>query len=249
MNRHALSMKDLQEKAIHRLDIACELDAAILIRQMRVPGGNDRLGKSVRELTESSLQVARPRALYRTASARVVGRDSVEVESIRLHSRALSRNLADQQIVFPFIATIGKELDELPLPSGSMMLKFFLDLIKTAVLAAAVDYLAAHIKTSFNLVGTAHMNPGEINDWPIAEQQPLFALFGGAENEIGVELKPSGVMRPMKSRSGIIFANENGFVSCFLCTQKQCPGRRAKYDPEKVIEYIGEDEDGHALHQ
>jgi hypothetical protein len=108
------------------------------------------------------------------------------------------------------------------------------------VLVTAVDYLAAHIKTSFNLNGTAHMNPGEIDDWPITEQQPLFAIFAGAENDIGVELKQSGIMKPIKSRSGIIFANEDGFVTCFLCTQKNCPGRRAKYDSEKVSDYIGE---------
>jgi hypothetical protein len=102
-----------------------------------------------------------------------------------------------------------------------------------------VDYLVEHIREEYGLGGIAHMNPGEIPDWPIGEQAPLFDLFDGHEKDIGVELKPSGVMKPVKSRSGIIFPNEASFVTCFLCTQTRCPGRRARYDEAKVLEYTG----------
>ncbi|MCJ7605390.1 MAG: hypothetical protein MUO19_05070 [Dehalococcoidales bacterium] len=228
----------MNDNQIHRLDIPCELDAAELIKRMRIPRGNDRLRESVKEMTEHALKAARPKALYRTASVRVIDRDTVEVEGICLTSRALSKNLEDQETVFPFVTTIGRELDELPLPPGSMMLKFYLDTVKTMVLVTAVDYLAAHIKATHGLAGSAHMNPGEIEDWPITEQKPLFSVFGGVEKDIGLELKESGIMKPVKSRSGIIFPNETGFLSCFLCTQKHCPGRKARYDTEKVKEYL-----------
>jgi hypothetical protein len=46
-------------------------------------------------------------------------------------------------------------------------------------------------------------------------------------------------MKPIKSRSGIVFPNDTGFLSCQLCTQSKYPGRRAKYDPELVKEYLG----------
>ena len=103
-----------------------------------------------------------------------------------------------------------------------------------------MDWLAGHIRHEYGLAGAAHMNPGELPDWPIGEQAPLFSLFGGHEKDIGVELTPSGVMKPVKSRSGIIFPNGGGFVTCFLCTQPHCPGRKARYDEAKVREYLGE---------
>jgi hypothetical protein len=102
-----------------------------------------------------------------------------------------------------------------------------------------VDYLADYVRDRHSLDHVAHMNPGEIEDWPLTEQKPLFALFAGAEKQIGVELSGSGVMKPVKSRSGILFPNATGFVSCLLCTQFKCPGRRAAYDPDLVKEYLG----------
>lgn len=233
-------MKDKDESRIHRLDIPCELDPAELVKRMRIPGGNERLRQSAKDLAELAVKTARPKAIYRMATARVVDRDTVAVEGICLTSRSLSRNMEEQDTVFPFVATIGRELDEIPLPKGAMMLRFYLDNIKTMVLVTAVDYLAAHIKQTYGLTGSAHMNPGEIEDFGLSEQPPLFSLFGGAEQDIGVELKKSGIMKPVKSRSGVIFPNDTGFTTCFLCTQKQCPGRSARYDPEKVKEYIGE---------
>jgi hypothetical protein len=106
------------------------------------------------------------------------------------------------------------------------------------ILVGAVDYLAEYVKLKHDMPRAALLNPGEIEDWHITEQRPLFNLFKDAEERIGVTLTPGGVMRPIKSRSGIIFPNESGFLSCQLCTQLKCPGRRAKYDPELQKQYL-----------
>ena len=227
------------DTAIHVLDVPARPDPAKLIERFRMPRGIERLKAQAGEMVERAIAAARPRALYRAAPAKVIDRDTVEVAGVRLASRSLSRNLEDQGTVFPFLATVGPELDDLPLPPGSLTLNFYLDTVKNAVLMAAVDYLGQHIREEYGLGGIAHMNPGEIPDWPIGEQTPLFSLFEGHEKDIGVELKPSGVMKPVKSRSGIIFPNEAGFVTCFLCTNARCPGRRARYDEARVLEYTG----------
>lgn len=225
--------------AVHVLDIPARPDPARLKERLRPPRGIDRLKAQTDDMVDRAIVAARPRAIYRAAPARVVDRDTVEVAGVRLASRSLSRNLEDQDTVFPFLVTVGRELDDLPFPPGSLTLNFYLDMVKNVVLMTAVDYLAEHIREEYGLGGIAHMNPGEIPDWPIGEQAPLFSLFEGREKDIGVELKPSGVMKPVKSRSGIIFPNEAGFVTCFLCTQTRCPGRRARYDEAKVLEYTG----------
>jgi hypothetical protein len=163
----------------------------------------------------------------------------VDIDGAIFKSRLLSKLLRNRDMVIPFIATIGKELDELPIPPHDMMRQFCLDNIKTVVLVAAVDYLTEYVKEKHNIPQVALLNPGEIEDWYITEQRPLFSLFNDVEERIGVTLTAGGVMKPIKSRSGIIFPNDTGFLSCQLCTQLKCPGRRAKYNPELVKEYLG----------
>jgi hypothetical protein len=228
-----------EENKAYQVEIPFRLDHASVIKRLRLPKADSRLEQMARELEEMARAVARPKAVYLESHAQVIDRDTVQIEGIRFTSRALSRNLSNQDRVFPFIATVGKGLDELSVPATDMMRQFCLDAIKTLVLVSAVDYLADALKEKYCLANVAHMNPGEIEDWPITQQQPLFALFSGAEQQIGVTLTAGGLMKPLKSRSGILFPNDTGFVSCLLCTQQKCPGRRVPYNMEKVKEYLG----------
>jgi len=230
----------IQQSAIHKLDIPCEIDPEKAFQYIRIPGNSESRREAARELAYRAVAVARPLGIYMEVPSKVVDRGKVDIGGTIFKSRALSKNLDKLDKVYPFLVTIGRELDEYPLEPGQMMLRFALDTIKTLVLVTAVNYLAERVQYKHGLCGVAHMNPGEIPDWPITEQQPLFALFHGAEKEIGVELRPSGIMKPVKSRSGVIFENDCDFATCFLCTQQGCPGRRYKYDPEKVKEYLGE---------
>jgi len=66
---------------------------------------------------------------------------------------------------------------------------------------------------------------------------PLFTLFGKDAERLGVELTSSMLMKPRKSISGIAFHSHRVFISCQLCSRDRCPGRRAKYMPEKFAEY------------
>jgi hypothetical protein len=200
---------------------------------------NKRLEELAAELAETARRIARPRAVYRLSHARIINNATVEIDGTIFKSRVLSKLLCHRDTVIPFIATIGKELDELPVPPRDMMRQFCLDNIKTVVLVAAVDYLTEYVKEKHHIPRAALLNPGEIEDWPITEQRPFFSLFSDVEKRIGVSLTTSGMMKPIKSRSGIIFPNETGFLSCQLCTQLKCPGRRAKYDPALVKEYLG----------
>jgi hypothetical protein len=74
------------------------------------------------------------------------------------------------------------------------------------------------------------MNPGSLQDWPLREQRPLFALIGAVDTRIGVRLTDSCLMTPRKSTSGIQFPTEESFASCQLCGREVCPNRRAPYD-------------------
>jgi hypothetical protein len=228
-----------EEKRVYQVEIPFKLDIASVVRRLRLNKTSRRLEEMARELAETARTVAHPRAVYQLSHARVIDNATVDIDGIIFTSRVLSKLLRNQDTVIPFIATIGKELDELPIPPRDMMRQFCLDTIKTVVLVSSVDYLTEYLKEKHGIPRAALLNPGEITDWPITQQKPLFALFGGAEKKIGVSLTAGGVMKPIKSRSGILFPNDTGFLSCQLCTQLKCPGRRAKYDPELAKEYLG----------
>ena len=230
-------------KKFYQVEIPISLDTEMVVRRLQLRNNNRRLEEMARELAETAKKIARPRAIYQISHARVIDNASVDIDGVTFSSKVLSKLLCSQDEVVPFIATIGREMDELPIPPRDMLRQFSLDAIKTVVLVGAVDYLTEYIKGKCSISRAALMNPGELLDWPITQQKQLFSLFGGKEKRIGVSLTSGGAMKPIKSRSGIIFPNETGFVSCQLCTQLKCPGRRAKYDPALVKEYLGTPEE------
>lgn len=227
-----------EKKKVYRVEIPVRLDVDQVVKRLQFGNSSQRVQAMARELAETARDIARPRAVYRIAHARVIDRTSVDIDGIVFTSRILSKLLCNQDTVLPFIATIGEELDEMKAPPRDMLRNFCLDAIKTVMLIAAVDYLTQYLKDKYHIPGIALMNPGELEDWPITEQRPMFALFGGEEKQIGVSLTAGGAMKPIKSRSGIVFPNDTGFLSCQLCTQFECPGRKAGYDPALVKEYL-----------
>jgi hypothetical protein len=231
-------LKNSKEKEAYQVEIPVNLDVAAVVKRLRMGRIGNRLEEMALELAETVRKIARPRAIYQISHARVIDNATVDIDSAIFTSKVLSKLLRNRDTVFPFIATVGKELEELPIPPRDMMRNFCLDSIKIVVLVNAVDYLAEHIKEKHNIPRAALLNPGEIEDWHITQQKPLFSLFKDVERKIGVSLTSGGVMKPIKSRSGIVFPNDTGFLSCQLCTQLKCPGRRAKYDPELQQEYL-----------
>lgn len=233
-------MTNSKEKSVYQVEIPVRLDIEMVLKRLRLGRNNsNRLEEMAREFADKACAIAHPEAVYRMSQARVIDNATVDIDGVVFTSKILSKLLRHQDTVIPFIATIGKELDELPAPPRDILRNFCLDTIKTVVLVAAVNYLTEYLKEKYAIPRTALMNPGELEDWPITQQKPLFTLFGGAEKQIGVSLTAGCAMKPIKSRSGILFPNDTGFLSCQLCTQFTCPGRSAEYDPELVKEYLG----------
>jgi hypothetical protein len=227
-----------KENDTFRVEIPVILDTKSLVNWLRKGRMGERLGAIAVELAEMARKVARPRAIYRVAHPRIIDNANINIDGTIFTSKVLNKLLYDQDTVYPFIATIGKELDELPISPQEMMKNFCLDSIKTMILVNAVDYLSGYVQEKHHIPKVALLNPGEVEDWHITEQKPLFKLFQDVESKIGVSLTSGGVMNPIKSRSGFIFANDTGFLSCQICTQLKCPGRRAKYDPELQKQYL-----------
>lgn len=223
---------------VHQLDIPPSFEIPSGFEGYRFHGDRERLETIAREMAEKAREIAKPRAVYTLSQVKCNGRDFVIIDGIRFESRILNKKLCDLETVYPFIATIGKELDEFRAPPGEMWQSFILDSIKMMLLISAVEYVTECIQKKFNLGEVALMNPGELKDWPLSQQIPLFRLFKGEEKTIGMSVSKGGAMRPLKSRSGIVFPDDTGFVSCRFCTQENCPGRRAPYDVKLTAEFM-----------
>ena len=212
-------------------DIPFEFEAERLLHRAHVRCGSDD-ERDFRQLLDRARRVARPKAGYREAFIDAKGEDRVTIDGITFTSVILRRNLDPVERVFPFVATCGRELDEVA-PAGSDLVKaFWWDLIKAEILAAAMKRLAEHLDRRFLLPRAATMHPGsgDADVWPIEQQKELFALLGNVREEIGVELTDSCLMVPNKTVSGIRFATAKDFHSCQVCRRQECPGRSAAFD-------------------
>jgi hypothetical protein len=196
---------------------------------------------TVRELLDFARPLLRPRALFRDA---FIGRRegaAVEIGGRLFHSRVLARNLEGTDLVFPFVLTVGGDLEKEASAQGDLLRQYYLETIADLALSAAAERLREHIQGVFGLKKLGLMDPGSIEDWPLAEQVPLFSLLGDVEIRLSVRLTDSLLMVPRKSISGIFFPSEESFTSCRLCPRAHCQGRRSAYEPELRRSYGLED--------
>ena len=214
-------------------DIPFSIDVDSLIKRSRIAPDSDD-ARDFRSLVQLAVQEGKPKATYTVGFIDVRDRDTVRIEGVRFTSRALVRNLQFTERVFPFVATCGRELDEVFPAKGDMLLEFWWDLIKTQLLLAAEHHVRDHLHRVFRLGKTATMRPGSADAtiWPIEQQQELFALLGDVDVRIGVKLTESSLMIPNKTTSGFLFPTEQDFRSCEVCQREDCPSRHAPFNPE-----------------
>jgi len=212
-------------------------DAEALIRKAHLSDAGGSIAAQVHELVAEACQVARPKAVLEVCYVENKRDAAVDIAGVTFTSRVLRANLDDVERVFAHVASCGKELAEIPVPSADVLLSYCLEMIKEEALGAALRHLREHLADKYALGKTAGMNPGSLEDWPITEQPKLFSIFGDVEALIGVTLTDSCLMIPNKSLSGITYPTEVSFVSCQLCPREVCSGRRAPFDAELAATY------------
>lgn len=171
----------------------------------------------------------RPRAVYEVAFIGEKRDRTIQVAGVTFESPILRKNLETVNKVFPYIITIGPELELAASAQGDLLKQYYLEEIANIAVEKAAAWLSAQLEERYGLGPLSNMSPGSLEDWPITEQAKLFSIFGGTERLIGVRLADSMLMVPRKSISGILFPSEEGFVACQLCDREHCQGRKALY--------------------
>ncbi len=207
-----------------------EIDLDQLKKTLHIQAGSPMENK-LGEMAAAAQSVARPKACFGPAYIASKGETELAVENVKFSSRVLRVNLEKVFRVFPYVATCGLELEGWSKSIDGILEQFWAEAIKESAVRWTVKHLHNHLREKYHPGMLSRMNPGSLPDWPLSEQQPLFALLGSAPGQIGVVLKESFLMTPVKSVSGIFFPTEERFESCMLCPRENCPGRRATHDP------------------
>ena len=209
-------------------DIPVRVDPEAASRRLRFGPGQGFA--SLDELLGVAVPLVNLRAMTGVAYTGAKREDRVEVGGVLFRSRVLRANLDPVQKVFPFIMTVGAELENKAAASGDLLQQYYLEEAANLILEGGAAWLGGSLSERWGLGPLSAMSPGSLEDWPITEQPKLFSLFGDTQRLIGVELTTSLLMLPRKSISGIFFPSEEGFLSCRLCERSDCPARKAPYD-------------------
>jgi hypothetical protein len=218
-------------------DISVRLDFDEVAERLRLKTGGSG-SRNLRELIDLAHSLIKPGAVFRTSFTGKKSENTVEVDGIVFRSRVLRVNLEKTNKVFPYVLTVGRDLEKNAAASGDLLRQYYLEEMANMALGKALQSLGEHIKKGHGLPRLSDFSPGSLEDWPITEQSKLFELLGDAEKTIGVRLSENLLMIPRKSISGILFPTEETFESCRLCPREACQGRRAPYDPAFRKKYM-----------
>ena len=219
--------------------IPVHLDNEDILRKLHMDKKKG-VADDIRELVELAKSIIAPRAIYGVAYISDKGKDTISVGSTTFTSHVLSANFASIGRFFPYIITIGKELEEKCNPL-KLLKQYCLEEIGNIALRTARKYLEDYLEREYKITRLSGMSPGRLADWPITEQKLLFSLFGDVEALLGVTLSNSMMMIPRKSVSGVYFPTEVLFESCQLCPRERCEGRKAPYDNKLAKSYSTSD--------
>ena len=189
--------------------IPVRLDAEEILERLHIRKQNKYMEGIVQELIEIVRPVAKPKAIYEVSYVDNKSEDSLCMDGVKFTSHVLRVNLDKVGRVFPYVATCGRELDEITLPPDDFMKQYCLDVIKEMVLHIALRYLDDYLVRDYALGQVSQMNPGSLGDWPITQQKELFSIFGNVEDLIGVRLSESYVMDPSEICVWNIFSNRD----------------------------------------
>ena len=222
-----------RETRMKRLkNIPVKIDPERLRKALRLDSSD-----KVQPLLEAAQPLIKARAAYTVCYVEARFDDAVQIDGYRLTSGVLRKNLEKAERVFPYVVTIGQELEDLATSYEDLLRQYYFDVLGNLAVTAAREYLEKHLRQGFGLGKMSRMSPGSLKDWPIEEQKVLFAILGDVEASIGVTLKETFLMIPRKSVSGIAFPTEIPFLSCQLCPRENCSARQADYDRELVAKY------------
>jgi len=192
---------------------------------------NHKFYGQIAAIYDDAMKIVKPVALY-TPLVPEIRDGKVLLNGVELNEPFVYKMLSGSEVVVPYAATCGQEIDEWSQSFTDMFKMFTADTLKEVCLDAVRTKMKSEIQETYfdQSKCLSTINPGSLNDWPITGQEPLFKILGGVTDDIGVVLKESMMMAPTKSVSGIAFQTDSPYHNCQLCPRADCIGRKAPYE-------------------
>jgi hypothetical protein len=178
----------------------------------------------IKTMGQKCISICEPRAGYTVYDNPVFVQESGILKINNAHfslGKIVANALKKSTKVAFFICTLGDNIEQLSkqfIREGHALEGFIVDLIGSELTEEVADITHKTIGTDMkknNLNITNRYSPGYCN-WPVSDQQHLFSLM---ENTFGVELKPSSLMIPMKSVSGVVGIGPDVRFTGYTCSK------------------------------
>ena len=222
----------MEKKIISIGRVEIPLESVLSELHMDKKGKKADLTERIAAIHKEAMQIAKPAAVYAVFKPDAAD-GTININGVRISEPFVHEMLSDCDVVAPYVATCGIEVEEWSQSfKGNMFEQFVADAIKEMCLGAAREKLYEEVQTEYfdDDKSISSLNPGSLNKWPITGQKPLFSMLGDVTGDIGVVLSESMMMLPTKSISGIIFQKDKAYHNCQLCPRTDCPSRSAPYE-------------------
>ncbi|MBS3795053.1 MAG: hypothetical protein KGY80_09160 [Candidatus Thorarchaeota archaeon] len=188
-------------------------------------------------IVEEVKTLVEPRAVWERCLVEEIGEGFVVIAGFQLQSNVLASVLLESDSVFPFVVTIGDNVEKKARRTEDSLKQYCYEYLGDYVLLQSSDYLKHHLEILSGGSNLSWYSPGSVDDFKLEEQRNVFRILGDVHERIGVELRENLIMYPRKSISGLYFETEEQFYTCQICQREKCIGRRAPYDSSMAEEY------------
>ncbi len=191
-----------------------------------------RVATEMQHAEQEICELAHPRAIERIISHHIEENTVILEGDVPLESPMLAEVLSTCDRTVVFLLTLGEDVDQRI--RETMERKPHYGFILDAAASVAAETTAQSIQNRIEQTlepeetTTFRYSPGYC-DWPIGEQEKLFALL--PSDRIGVRLLDTALMSPRKTISGLMgIGGKEGIQltrnACRTCKKNTCPYRR-----------------------
>lgn len=174
------------------------LDKALNLR------GNEAMLDILEPIYEMVEKIAKPKAIYFKAQVTEKTEGYVKINDVPFESQLLRGYVEQGDTVFPYIVTVGTELDDYARSFKDSMDLFMIDEVMNLLVNTGKVFVADTVKEEINWSGIQDYVPGNGEEWSTVEQKRLFDMFEGQTAKIGVTLGDNFFVLPGRSTIGIL---------------------------------------------
>ncbi len=183
-------------------------------------------------------QFIKPCLALRAATIETVSENQAIISGQDLNSRIFAKKMDAAASTYVYVLSCGMEIYNRLKEYDDPLDNYILDQIAYLGYLSAREDLHLCIETELGLPYSIMIAPGSVIDWSVAENHKLFAILDGAYQQLNLSILASGLINPLKSGLGLVFAAEEEFSSCSICPKANCPTRQVEFDEEAHNQFI-----------